>query len=277
MENQLVLVLDFGGQYKELIARRVRECKVLSQIKRGDLPIEEIRALSPIGIILTGGPDSVYCDGAPRCNPALFDLGIPVLGICYGIQLMAYSTGGMVAPCAVSEYGRTPVTVDADTPLFEGLEPQQIALMSHTDQISALPEGFISIAHTENCPNAAIWNADKHLFGTQFHPEVENTPNGTQMIYNFLYRVCGARGDYDMRDVEQRLLAQIRTQVGQEHVILGLSGGVDSSVCAALLAKAIPDQLHAIFVDHGLMRKNEGDDFKIAIWTLSVSMRKNGS
>lgn len=264
MENQLVLVLDFGGQYKELIARRVRECKVLSQIKPGNLPLEEIRALSPIGIILTGGPDSVYRDGAPRCNPALFDLGIPILGICYGIQLMAFSTGGTVSPCSVSEYGRTAVTVNTDSPIFSGLTAQQIGLMSHTDQISVLPEGFVSIAQTENCPNAAIWNPEKRLFGTQFHPEVENTPNGTQMIRNFLYQVCGARGDYDMRDVEQRLLAQIRAQVGKEHVILGLSGGVDSSVCAALLAKAIPGQLHAIFVDHGLMRKNEGDEVEAA-------------
>ncbi len=264
MENQLVLVLDFGGQYKELIARRIRECRVLSQIRPGNMPIEEIRALAPIGIILTGGPDSVYRDGAPRCNPALFELGIPILGICYGIQLMAYSTGGTVSPCTVSEYGRTPVTVDTSAPLFEGLTPQQLGLMSHTDQISELPNGFESVAHTDNCPNAAIWNAEKRLFGTQFHPEVETTPNGMRMIHNFLYLVCGARGDYDMRDVEQRLLSQIRAQVGREHVILGLSGGVDSSVCAALLAKAIPGQLHAIFVDHGLMRKNEGGEIEAA-------------
>ena len=263
MGNQLILVLDFGGQYKELIARRVRECNVLSQIKPGNLPLEEIRALNPIGIILTGGPDSVYRDGAPRCNPALFELGIPVLGICYGIQLMAYSLGGTVTPCAVSEYGRTPMIAEPTAPLFTGLASEQIGLMSHTDQISTLPDGFVSIAHTDHCPNAAIWNAEKRLFGTQFHPEVENTPNGTQMIHNFLYLVCGAQGDYNMRDVEQRLLEQIRSQVGKEHVVLGLSGGVDSSVCAALLAKAIPGQLHAIFVD-GLMRKNEGDAVEAA-------------
>ena len=264
MKNQLVLVLDFGGQYKELIARRVRECRVFSQIRRGDLPIEEIRALAPIGIILTGGPDSVYREGAPHCDPALFELGIPILGICYGVQLMAYSTGGTVSPCTVSEYGRTELTVDPSIPIFAGLAPQQIGLMSHTDQISRLPEGFFSIGRTANCPNAAIWNPGKRLFGTQFHPEVENTPNGTKMIRNFLYRVCGAAGDYDIRDVEQRLVREIRSQVGQEHVILGLSGGVDSSVCAALLAKAVPGQLHAIFVDHGLMRKNEGNEVEAA-------------
>jgi GMP synthase (glutamine-hydrolysing) len=264
MENQLVIVLDFGGQYKELIARRVRECSVCSVIKPGDMPLSEVRAMNPIGIILTGGPDSVYCDGAPRCDPKLFDLGIPILGICYGLQLMVYSTGGEVKPCSVSEYGRTKVTVDVSSPLFIGLEKNQIGLMSHTDQVHALPEGFATIASTSTCPNAAIADTKRRLYGTQFHPEVENTPNGTEIIRNFLYEICIAAGDYDIHDYETRMVKEIREQVGSEHVILGLSGGVDSSVCAALLAKAIPGQLHCIFVDHGLMRKNEGDEVEAA-------------
>ncbi|MBQ9044394.1 MAG: glutamine-hydrolyzing GMP synthase [Oscillospiraceae bacterium] len=264
MAYQTVIVLDFGGQYKELIARRVRECGVYSVILPGDVPLERIRSMDPIGIILTGGPDSVYREGAPRCDAGLFDLGVPVLGICYGLQLMTYTLGGTVSPCAVSEYGRTEMTVDPACVLFRGLAAKQIGLMSHTDQVSALPDGFRCAASTANCPNAAIANDDRRLYGLQLHPEVENTPNGTTMIHNFLYGICGAAGDYDMRDLEGVLIRRIQEQVGDEHVILGLSGGVDSSVCAALLAKAIPGQLHCIFVDHGLMRKNEGDEVEAA-------------
>ena len=264
MAYQTVIVLDFGGQYKELIARRVRECGVYSVIIPGDAPLERIQAMEPIGIILTGGPDSVYRDGAPRCDPKLFDLGIPILGICYGLQLMVYSTGGTVSPCDVSEYGRTKVTVDPDCVLFRGLAPEQIGLMSHTDQVSALPEGFRCCAHTKTCPNAAIRNDARRLYGRQPHPGVEDPPKGKEMIRSSLYEVCGAAGDYDMRDYETVMIEQIRRQVGDEHVILALSGGVDSSVCAALLAKAIPGQLHCIFVDHGLMRKNEGDEVEAA-------------
>ncbi len=265
MSNQLVLVLDFGGQYKELIARRVRECNVYSLIKPGNIPLEEIKAMNPIGIILTGGPDSVYRDGSPKCDPALFDCGIPILGICYGIQLMAYSTGGTVTSCKVSEYGRTKVKVDTDCAIFSGLGENQIGLMSHTDKISVLPQGFISVGSTSHCENAAIANTQKKLYGVQFHPEVENTPNGTEMIKNFLYRVCGAKGDYNMADYEARMISEIRNQIGKDgKVLLGLSGGVDSSVCAALLAKAIPGRLWCIFVDHGCMRKNEGDEIEEA-------------
>ena len=264
MAYQTVIVLDFGGQYKELIARRVRECGVYSVILPGDTPLERIQGMNPIGIILTGGPDSVYREGAPRCNRALFELGVPILGICYGLQLMVYSTGGTVSPCDVSEYGRTEMTVDPGCVLFRGLASAQIGLMSHTDQVSVLPEGFRCAGSTGHCPNAAIANDERRLYGVQFHPEVENTPNGATMIHNFLYEVCMAAGDYDMRDYEAVMIEQIRKQVGKEHVILGLSGGVDSSVCAALLAKAIPGQLHCIFVDHGLMRKNEGDEVEAA-------------
>lgn len=264
VDNQLVVVLDFGGQYKELIARRVRECSVRSIIKPGNMPVEELAAMKPIGIILTGGPDSVYREGAPQCDPRLFELGVPVLGICYGMQLMVHTLGGAVQPCTVSEYGRTEVTVDTASPIFAGMEPKQIGLMSHTDQVCGLPAGFVSIARTAHCPNAAIADVSRGLYGLQFHPEVENTPNGTQMIRNFLYNVCGALGDYDIGDYEARMIEEIRQQVGDEHVLLALSGGVDSSVCAALLAKAVPGRLHCIFVDHGLMRKNEGDEVEAA-------------
>jgi GMP synthase (glutamine-hydrolysing) len=262
--NQLVLVLDFGGQYKELIARRVRECRVASEIKPGRTALSEIKKLAPIGIILTGGPDSVYRDGAPRAERGLFELGIPILGICYGMQLLTYTLGGEVSPCTTSEYGRTKLSADASSPLFKGLEPSQIGLMSHTDQVTRLPAGFTATASTQNCAVAAMADEKRKLYATQFHPEVENTPNGTAMIRNFLYNVCNAAGDYDISGYRARMVAEIRAQVGDDHVLLGLSGGVDSSVCAALLAEAIPGKLHCIFVDHGLMRLNEGDEVEAA-------------
>ena len=265
MAQQTVLILDFGGQYKELIARRVRECNVYSVVKPGDrITVEQILEIGPIGIILTGGPNSVYEDGSPRCDKNIFKLGIPILGICYGVQLLAWSCGGTVAPCLVSEYGKTAMRVDTGSNLFKGLNAAQIGLMSHTDQIVKLPEGFRSVACTDNCPNAAIENKANRLYGMQFHPEVESTSRGTDMIHNFLYRVCGAEGDYDLHNLQEQLIRDIRDQVGDKHVLLALSGGVDSSVCAALLSRAIPGQLHCVFVDHGLMRKNEGDDVEAA-------------
>ncbi len=262
MKNQLVLVLDFGGQYKELIARRVRECGVYSFIKPGDTPIEEIKSMNPIGIILTGGPSSVYDDASPKCSDELFRLGIPVLGICYGFQLMTYLCGGTVESCTVSEYGTTDMEMTAKSPVFEGLEGTQPVLMSHTDYLSKLPEGFVNLGKTADCPNAAVENVERKLYGFQFHPEVVNTKNGTKMIRNFLYNVCGALGDYSMDDYIKTQIAAVREQVGDQKVVLGLSGGVDSSVCAALLSKAIPGQLTCIFVDHGFMRKNEGDEIE---------------
>lgn len=261
---QTVLILDFGGQYKELIARRVRECHVYSVVKPWTFSLEQIRQLDPIGIILTGGPNSVYEATSPHCDRALFDLGIPVLGICYGTQLLAWGTGGTVSPCEISEYGRTAMTVDTASPLFRGLTAEQVGLMSHTDQITALPPGFRSVAHTAACPNAAIQCPERRLYGVQFHPEVESTPQGTAILHNFLYEVCGAVGDYNLQDMEANLIRAVREQVGDADVVLGLSGGVDSSVCAALLSRAIPGQLHCIFVDHGLMRKNEGDEVEAA-------------
>lgn len=264
MAAQTVLILDFGGQYKELIARRVRECGVYSVVKPGDISLDKIREIDPIGIILTGGPNSVYKKESPHCDKAIFDMGIPVLGICYGMQLLSWSLGGEVAPCSSSEYGKTKMQVNTDSLLFAGLDPIQIGLMSHTDQVTKLPVGFKSIAHTVSCENAAIENAGKKLYGFQFHPEVESTPNGTAMIRSFLYSVCGAKGDYDLNNLEQQLIADVKKQVGDAHVLLALSGGVDSSVCAALLSKALPGQLHCIFVDHGLMRKDEGNQVEAA-------------
>ena len=264
MAAQTVLILDFGGQYKELIARRVRECGVYSVVKPGDISLDKIREIDPIGIILTGGPNSVYKKESPHCDKAIFDMGIPVLGICYGIQLLSWSLGGEVAPCSSSEYGKTKMQVNTDSLLFAGLDPIQIGLMSHTDQVTKLPVGFKSIAHTVSCENAAIENAGKKLYGFQFHPEVESTPNGTAMIRSFLYSVCGAKGDYDLNNLEQQFIADVKKQVGDAHVLLALSGGVDSSVCAALLSKALPGQLHCIFVDHGLMRKDEGNEVEAA-------------
>ena len=263
-QHELLLILDFGGQYKELIARRVRECGVLSIVRAGDISAAAVREMAPIGIILTGGPNSVYCADSPHCDREIFELGIPVLGICYGSQLLAWTMGGEVAPCSTSEYGRTPMRVDTSSPLFAGLDAEQIGLMSHTDRIVRLPEGFSCAASTDNCPNAALEDRARRLYGVQFHPEVESTPNGTAMIRNFLYNVCHAAGDYNLRDLEKQLTEAVRAQVGTDHVLLGLSGGVDSSVCAALLSRAIPGQLHCIFVDHGLMRKDEGDEVEAA-------------
>ena len=264
MTNQTVIVLDFGGQYKELIARRVRECKVYSRIEPGNMPIEKIKEIAPIGIILTGGPNSVYDPASPKCSKELFSLGIPILGICYGHQLMTYTLGGRVESCEVSEYGKTDVTVDTACPLFEGLSENQTVLMSHTDRVADMPSGFENHGHSSDCPVACMADYENNFYGVQFHPEVTSTTNGTKMIYNFLYRVCGAKGDYNMHDYEEEQIRKIRQQVGGEKVILALSGGVDSSVCAALLAKAIPGQLYCIFVDHGLMRKNEGDEVEEA-------------
>ncbi len=257
MKNQTILILDFGGQYKELIARRVRELGVYSVIQPGDLPIERIKEIAPIGMIFTGGPNSVYDEASPKCDKAVLELGIPVLGICYGMQLMTYLLGGEVSPCDTSEYGTIEVDAKTDSLLFTGLAPLQRVLMSHTDYVSRLPEGFRATSKSANCPAASAENAKKKLYMTQFHPEVENTRNGKKMLRRFLYDVCGAKGDYSMKDYLVRQIDAVREQVGEKTVILGLSGGVDSSVCAALLSKAIGSQLVCIYVDHGFMRKDE--------------------
>lgn len=262
MDNQTILILDFGGQYKELIARRVRECGVYSLIKPYDISIEEIKKIQPIGIIFTGGPKSVYKEDSPLCDKEVFNLGVPVLGICYGMQAMVHILGGEVKSCSTSEYGRIDVTsFDKSCPLFDGLELKKV-LMSHTDQVEKVPNGFAPICSTADCNIAGCYNKDKNLYAVQFHPEVEITDFGKDIINNFLYKVCNAKGDYDMDSYLNRQIKEIREKVGDKKVLLALSGGVDSSVCAALLSKAIPNQLVCIFVDHGLMRKNEGDEIE---------------
>ncbi len=261
--HQTILVLDFGGQYKELIARTVRENRVHSVIMPGSTPVEKVRELAPIGIILTGGPHSVYEKDAPRADKELFGLGIPVLGICYGMQMMSYVSGGEVSPCKVSEYGTTTVRKVADSVLFDGVKMPMSALMSHTDYVSRLPEGFVVTADTEVCPVAAAENRERRLYAVQFHPEVERTRGGKKIIRNFLYKVCGAKGDYTLDAYIDNEIRRIRETAGEDgRVVLGLSGGVDSAVAAALLAEALPDRLTCIFVDHGMMRKNEGDEIK---------------
>lgn len=258
--HETVVVLDFGGQYKELIARRVREMHVHSQILPCTTPIEKIEEINPIGIIFTGGPNSVYDPASPKCDERIFKLGIPILGICYGMQFMAYALGGEVSSCTVSEYGPIEINLENSCALFRNLEQKEIALMSHTDYVSRLPEGFQPAAHTENCPIAAFEYPEKKFYGVQFHPEVQHTPKGKKIIKNFVYNVCGAEGLYNMDDYIEQQIKAIREQVGDKKILLGLSGGVDSSVCAALISKAVPNQLICIYVDHGFMRKNESEE-----------------
>lgn len=262
MANQTVVILDFGGQYKELIARRVRECGVFSVIKPCSITPAELAALSPIGIIFTGGPQSVYRDSSPVCDSAIFDMGIPILGICYGMQLLCHVLGGVVKNCPQSEYGTLDAAVSTASPLFEGLESKQRVLMSHTDRVETLPAGFSSTAQTPLCPVAAFEHRERRMYGVQFHPEAENTKNGLKIIKNFLYNVCGAVGDYSMEDYLALQIKKVREQVGERRILLGLSGGVDSSVCAALLSEAVSGQLICVYVDHGCMRKGETDQIK---------------
>ena len=262
MENQLVLVLDFGGQYNQLIARRVRECGVYCEVIRYTTPLEEIAARKPVGIIFTGGPNSVYDEKSPHIAKEIFEMGIPILGICYGCQLMAYTLGGKVATCTTSEYGKTETIYDKSSALFssEELPEQAISWMSHTDYISEAPEGFTITAHTENCPVAAMENPERKLYAVQFHPEVMHTQEGTKMLSNFVYDICGCTGDWKMDSFVETTIHQIREKVGDGKVLCALSGGVDSSVAAVLLSKAVGKQLTCVFVDHGLLRKNEGDE-----------------
>jgi len=259
--RETILVLDFGGQYKELIARSVRRLCVYSEIKPGHLSADEIKRINPIGIILTGGPNNVYLPGAPQCDPAFFTLGIPILGICYGMQMMCHTLGGKVAPGSAGEYGRVPVTATVPSALFHNTKESFAALMSHRDIITHLPEDFAITAFTKNCI-AACENAAKKLYGVQFHPETKHTEGGREIIRHFLYNICKAAGDYKLDDYIATQMTRIRQQVGDEEVLLALSGGVDSSVCANLLSKAVPGQLTCIFVDHGFMRLNEGDEIE---------------
>lgn len=263
MKNELILILDFGGQYKELISRLTRSLNVYSEIKPGSLSADEVRRLGPIGIILTGGPRSVYEEGAPGCDPEIFRLGIPVLGICYGMQLMCHTLGGRVERGRVGEYGRTATTLDGEALLMRGVGAEKQLLMSHADRVSALPQGFRATAQTADCPVAACECGDRGLYGVQFHPEVATAGDGGRAIMrNFLFDVCGAAGDYRLDDYIESRVKAARDLIGDGHVVLGLSGGVDSSVCAALLSRAVGERLTCIFVDHGLMRAGEGDEIE---------------
>ncbi len=257
-KKELVLILDFGGQYNQLIARRVREAKVYCEVVPYDISLDEIKKKAPKGIIFTGGPASVYEEGAPKCDPGLFELGIPVLGICYGAQLMAHMMGGKVARADKREYGKTQVKLTGDL-LFKEVSNDSICWMSHTCYVDTPPAGFEITGTTETCPVAAMGHKAKKLYGVQFHPEVEHTQYGTQILNNFLYGICGLTGDWTMGNFIDEKVAQIKQMAGNKKVLCALSGGVDSSVAAVLVHKAIGDQLTCIFVDHGLLRKDEGD------------------
>lgn len=260
MEKEMIIVLDFGGQYNQLIARRVRECSVYAEVHPYTMPLEQIRAMNPKGIIFTGGPNSVYGEESPRCSKEIFELGIPILGICYGSQLMAYLLGGSVKTAPVSEYGKTEVDVDQHSVLFEEVSEKTICWMSHTDYIAEIPAGFRITASTPVCPAAAMEMPEKKLYATQFHPEVMHTQEGMKMLSNFVYKVCGCKGTWKMASFVESTVRELREQIGDGKVLCALSGGVDSSVAAVLLSKAVGRQLTCVFVDHGLLRKNEGDE-----------------
>ncbi|MCE9610744.1 MAG: glutamine-hydrolyzing GMP synthase [Chthoniobacter sp.] len=282
MAASRIVILDFGSQYTQVIARRVRECQVYSQIVRCDLSAKEIAALQPRGIILSGGPSSVYGKDAPQPDRAIFDLGLPILGICYGMQLMGHHLGGKVEHSARREYGSGLLQVkERACPLFRGLPAAIDIWNSHGDKLTKLPRGFRTVATTDNSPFAAIEQPKKKFYGLQFHPEVVHTPRGKELLANFLYEICGCKMDWTMGSFIDQICAQIREQVGGDHVLLGLSGGVDSSVAAALLHKAIGDQLTCVFVDNGLLRANEadavqrlfGDNFHIKLKTVRAAAR----
>ena len=260
MEREKVIVIDFGGQYNQLVARRVRECNVYCEIYSYKTDLEKIKEMNPKGIILTGGPNSCYEEGAATCSPELFELGIPVLGLCYGAQLMMHVLGGKVEKAPVREYGKTDVTVDTSSPLFTDVSEHTVCWMSHFDYISRPADGFHVCAHTADCPVAAAENVEKNLYAIQFHPEVLHTVEGTKMLHNFVRGICGCAGTWRMDSFVEQSIQSIREEVGDGKVLCALSGGVDSSVAAVLLSKAIGKQLTCVFVDHGLLRKNEGDE-----------------
>ena len=259
MEKELVIVIDFGGQYNQLVARRVRECNVYCEIYSYKTDLDKIRAMNPRGIILTGGPNSCYEENAATCPPELFRLGIPVLGLCYGAQVMSQVLGGRVERAAVREYGRTQVHVDNTSPLFAGVAADTVCWMSHFDYIAQMAPGFRAIATTANCPVAAAECREQNLYAIQFHPEVLHTLEGSRMLYNFVRGICGCRGDWRMDSFVKENIKAIREKVGGGKVLCALSGGVDSSVAAVLLSRAVGSQLTCVFVDHGLLRKDEGD------------------
>ncbi len=260
MKNETIVVLDFGGQYNQLIARRVRECNVYCEIHSYKKDIETIKALNPKGIILTGGPNSAYELGAPTYDKELFELGIPILGICYGSQLMMHVLGGTVEKAPIREYGKIEVNIDKSSKLFADVSEKTICWMSHNDYISKAAPEFKITAYTNDCPAAAVECAEKGLFAVQFHPEVLHTQEGKKMISNFVYNVCGCLGDWNMDSFVEQSILSLRQKIGNGKVLCALSGGVDSSVAAVMLSKAVGSQLTCVFVDHGLLRKNEGDE-----------------
>lgn len=260
MSRETVIVIDFGGQYNQLVARRVRECNVYCEIYSYKTDLEKIREMNPKGIILTGGPNSCYEPGAATCSPELFEMGVPVLGLCYGAQLMMQVLGGKVEKAPVREYGKIEVMVDNHSALFQNVSPKTVCWMSHNDYIAKIAPGFGICAHTADCPVAAAENPDRKLYAIQFHPEVLHTVEGMKILSNFVYQVCGCAGDWKMDSFVKQSIETIRNKVGDGRVLCALSGGVDSSVAAVLLSKAIGSQLTCVFVDHGLLRKNEGDE-----------------
>ena len=269
-----VVILDFGGQYNELIARRVREAGVYCEVVPYTTPLEKIREHAPIGIIFTGGPNSVYLPGSPQADPGLFRLGVPILGICYGCQLIAHTLGGRVTEAqddSAREYGKTVTYFDTSCPLFKGIPEKSVTWMSHGDYMERVPEGFRLVSHSDACPNVGIVDEARGFYGVQFHPEVNHTEFGKAMLRNFLFEICRAKGDWRMSDYKNEAIRAIREKVGGGKVLLALSGGVDSSVAAALLAEAVGDQLTCVFVDHGFMRLDEGDEVERAFskWNLN--------
>ncbi|MDE7423964.1 MAG: glutamine-hydrolyzing GMP synthase [Lachnospiraceae bacterium] len=258
-KEELILILDFCGQYNQLIARRVRECNVYCEIVRHDISAEEVKNKGAKGVIFTGGPASVYGEDAPKCDPKIFELGIPVLGICYGMQLMTHTLGGKVEKADKREYGETQVSFEKSI-LFDGFGDSNVCLMSHTDYVDTLPQGFEKIAHTESCPFAGIQNTEKNFYGIQFHPEVNNTSDGIKIIDNFVKKICKCSGSWKMSSFAKETVKALKEKIGDGKALCALSGGVDSSVAAALLNEAIGENLTCIFVDHGLLRKNEGDE-----------------
>lgn len=259
MEHQKILILDFGGQYNQLIARRVRELNVFCDLMPCTMPLEKIKEYAPIGIIFTGGPNSVYEDDSPKIDRELFNLGIPVLGICYGCQLMAYSLGGVVERAATSEYGKAEVEY-LPSAITSGMPEHAICWMSHTDRITKLPQGFRTLAKSANCPYAAFGDEERKFYGVQFHPEVNHTQMGTQILKNFLYKACGAVGDWTMSNFVANKIAELKAKIGDKKVLCAMSGGVDSAVAATLVHRAVGDNLTCVFVDHGLLRKYESDE-----------------
>ena len=260
MKNELILILDFGGQYNQLIARRVRECNVYSEVVPFDISIEKIKEKNPKGIIFTGGPASVFGKDSPKCNSKIFNLGIPILGICYGMQLMTVILGGKVEKATKREYGVTNVKIDNNSLLFKDFNSTNNFLMSHTDFVENLPSGFKTISSTPSCPNSGMENKDKNFYGIQFHPEVVHSENGINVIKNFLYEICKCKGDWEVSSFAKEKIKSLKEKIGNKKALCALSGGVDSSVAAILLHKAIGKNLTCIFVDHGLLRKNEGNE-----------------